>query len=141
MATTFKFFHDAALTNPIEAGDTLAGTHVAGASDYTDATIYFGSPAAGTKAQVNADPGVTGIIVSIADSNGGTGAPATELRLSLSPITGAETPGASLTLSHTVLSGVANAVRIYTRRTSALSTVGAYTDLSLTTQELIENPV
>lgn len=141
MPTTFKFFHDSALTNPIEAGDTLTGTHVSGASDYTDATIYFGSPAAGTKAQVNANPGVTGIVVSISDANAGTGSPASEFRLSLSPITGAETPGASLTLSHTVLSGVANAVPIYTRRTSALSAAGSYTDLTLTTQELIENPV
>jgi hypothetical protein len=141
MAITFGFFHDAALTNPIEAGDTLTGSHVAGASDYTDKTIYFGSAEIGTKAQVNADPGVTGIIVSIADADGGTGAATTEFRLSLSAITGAETPGASITLSHTVTSGVANAIPIYTRRTSAIAVAGSYTDISLTAQELIETPV
>lgn len=139
MATTFGFFHDSALTNPIEAGDTLTATQ-GGGLGAVDKTIYFGSPASGTKAQVNANPGVTGIEVSIADANAGTGAPATEFRLSLSPITGAETPGAALTLSHTVLSGVANAVPIYTRRTSALTTAGSYTDISLTAQELIELP-
>lgn len=142
MASSFKFYHDSALTNPIEAGDTLTATQeTAGSLGPVDKTIYFGSAVTGNKAQVNANPGVTAIIVSIADSNGATGAPATEFKLSLSAITGAETPGAALTLSTSVLSGVANAVPIYTRRTSAIAVAGSYTDISLTTQELIESPV
>lgn len=139
--TTFNFYHDAALTNLIEAGDTLTGSHVAGVADYTNKPIYFGSPATGTKAEVAANPGVTAVIVSIADADAGTGAPATEFRLSLSAITGSETPGAALTLSTSVLSGVANAVPIYTRRTGSLSVAGAFTDVTLTTQGLRETPV
>lgn len=139
--TTFTFFHDAALTNPIEAGDTLTGSHVSGAADFTDKTIYFGSPATGTKAEVTANPGVTAIEVSIADADGGSGTPATEFRLSLSAITGAETPGAALTLSTSVQSGVANAVPIHTRRTGSVSVAGNYSDISITTQNLRESPV
>ena len=142
MTISFAFFHDSALTQEITALDPLTATQdTAGLLSPVDKTIYFGSPVTGNKAQVNADPGVTAIIVDIVDANGATGAPDTEFKLSLSPITGAETAGASLTLSHTVNSGVANAVPIYTRRDSALTVAGSYTDISLQTQELIETPV
>jgi hypothetical protein len=142
MTISFAFFHDSALTQEITALDPLTATQdTAGLLSPVDKTIYFGSPVTGNKAQVNAVPGVTAIIVDIVDANGATGAPDTEFKLSLSPITGAETAGASLTLSHTVNSGVANAVPIYTRRDSALTVAGSYTDISLQTQELIETPV
>lgn len=142
MPISFKFFHDAALTSEITALNPLTATQeTSGALGPVNKTIYFGSTATGTKAQVVADPGVAAIVISVVDANAGTGAPATEFRLSLSPITGAETPGAALTLSHTHNSGVVNAVPIYTRRTSAVVVAGTYTDLTLQTNSLTELPV
>lgn len=142
MAISFKFYHDAALTSEITSGSPLTATQeTSGALGPVDKTIYFGSTVVGNKAQATTDPGVDPIVVSIADADAGTGAPTTEFKLSLSPITGAETAGASLSLSHTVTSGVANAVPIYTRRTSVLGTAGSYTDLTLQTVSLDETPV
>jgi hypothetical protein len=141
MTISFKGYHDAALTQEINIGAKLTGTHVVGATDPTDKTIYLGSTTTGNKLQAVSSPGTDPVVVSVADANAGTGAPASEFRLSLSPITGAETPGASLTLSHTLLSGVANAVPIYTRRTSALGVAGAYSDITLQTNAVVEAPV
>jgi hypothetical protein len=142
MATTFKFYHDSALTTEITSGNPMVANWVSGTTSYADQLIYFGSVASGTKAQDQTVPGTNPIVVSVADSNSGTGAPATEFKLALSSgaLAGA-TAGASLSLSNTVLSGVANAIPIYTRRTSALTVAGTYTDISLTTQTLIEKPV
>lgn len=143
MALSFKFYHDAALTSEITALNPLTATQdTAGGLGAVDKTIYFGSTATGTKAQVSANPGVTAISISIVDANAGTGSPASEIKLALSSggLAGA-TGGAALTLSHTVTSGVANAVPIFTRRASALVVAGTHTDLSLATQSLVELPV
>ncbi len=142
MAITFGFFHDSALTNPIESVDPLTATQDTGGSlGPVDKVIYFGSPTAGRVAKASSNPGVDSIVVSIADANAGTGAPATEFKLALSSgALATATAGASLTLSTSVTSGVANAVPIYTRRTSALTTVGTYTDIILTTNQLREEP-
>lgn len=143
MPFSFGFYHDAALTQPIDASNKLTATQAAGGGlGPVDKTIYFGSTATGMQAQDEASPGVTAISVSVADADAGTGAPATEFKLALSSA-GLDTAvaGAALALSHTVLSGVANAVPIYTRRTSAIAVAGSYTDISLTAQSLIETPV
>lgn len=143
MATSFKFYHDSALTSEITSGNPLTATQVtSGALPYVDKTIYFGSTATGMKAQVTSDPGVTAIAVSISDADGGTGSPSTEIKLASSPagLAGA-TAGAALTLTTQVLSGVSNAVPISVRRASVLTVAGAYTDLTLVTQDLTETPV
>lgn len=143
MATSFKFFHDAALTQEITSGNPLTATQeTGGALGPVDKTIYFGSTTAGTKVQAVSNPGVDPIVIDIVDANAGTGAPDTEIKLALSSgALASATGGASLSLSHTVNSGVANAVPIYTRRTSALTVAGVYTDVSLTTVSVIETPV
>ncbi|MCK9386073.1 MAG: hypothetical protein M0Q15_15800 [Nevskia sp.] len=142
MTISFKFYHDAALTQEITSGNPLTATQeTSGALGAVDKTIYLGSTVTGNKAQATSNPGVDPVVVSIADADAGTGAPATEFKLSLSPITGAETAGAALTLSATLLSGVANAIPIYTRRVSALAVAGSYTDLTLQTNSLNEIPV
>jgi len=91
---------------------------------------------------VSSNPGVTAIVVAVVDANALTGAPTSEFKLALSSggLTTA-VAGASLTLSTSILSGVANAVPIYTRRDSALLVAGSYTDITLETQTLIESPV
>ena len=141
MAISFKFYHDAALTQEINLGNPLAATQdVAGALPPVDKIIYLGSTIAANKVQAVSNPGVDPIIVSVVDAAPGSGAPSTEFRLSLSPITGAETPGAALTLSHTIIGSTADKVPIYTRRDSILATAGSYTDVSLQTNSLIETP-
>jgi hypothetical protein len=141
MAISFKFFHDAALTSEITALNPLSATQeTSGALGPVNKTIYFGATASGTKVRTTSNPGVDAIVISVIDTDAGTGAPATEFKTSLSPITGAETAGGALTLSHTVYSGVGNAIPIYTRRTSAVTTAGTYTDISLQTNSLTESP-
>lgn len=143
MATSFKFYHDSALTSEITSGNPLTAVQdTSGSSPVVDEVVYFGSTSTGLKAQVAADPGVTAIAVSIDDSAGGSGSPASEIKLATSLLgLDSATGGAALTLSTQVLSGVANAVPVYTRRDSAITVAGAYTDLSLITQNLVETPV
>jgi hypothetical protein len=142
MTITFKGYHDSALTQEITSGNPLTATHVVGATDPADRIVYFGSTASGKKLQAASSPGTDPVVVSVDDSASGSGAPATEFKLALSSggLAGA-TPGASLNLSATILSGVGNAVPIYTRRTSAVGTSGAYTDISLKTNAVVEAPV
>jgi len=143
MTISFKFFHDASLTQEITALNPLTATQDTGGSlGPVDKTIYLGSAVVGNKAQVAAAPGVDAIVASIVDADAGTGAPASEIKLALSA-GGLATAvaGASLALSTSITSGVANAVPIYTRRASALTVAGSYADLSLATQTLIETPV
>jgi hypothetical protein len=133
-ATSFKFYHDSSLTSEITSENPLDGDG--------DNLIYFGSTATGTQIQMVSDPGVDYIIVDIVDSDGGSGSPDTEFKLALSSGgLDTATAGASLTLSTTVTSGVANKVPIYTRRTTAITTAGTYTDLSFSVGPVIETAV
>ena len=143
MAISFKLYHDAALTQEITSGNPLTATQdAANLLPAVDKTIYFGSTVTGNKAQAVSSPGVDPITISIADADAGTGAPATEFKLALSAGgLATATPGAALSLSATINSGVANAVPIYTRRDSVLTVAGSYTDLSLQTNSLTEAPV
>lgn len=143
MALTFKFFHDSALTQEIDGGAPLTATQDSdGGIGPIDKIVYLGSPASGTQIQASSDPGVDPIVVSIEDADPGTGAPASEFRLALSSGgLASATPGAPLVLSHTLFSGTGNAVPIHTRRTSALTVPGVYTDLSLRTNSVTEGPV
>jgi hypothetical protein len=120
----------------------MPATHVSGVGTPVDTLIYFGSPDADTKLQRDTDPGTDPVVISIVDADASTGTPASEIKLALSSggLDGA-TGGASLTLSHTILSGAGNAVPIYTRRTSALTTLGNYDDLTLTAAGVLEFPV
>lgn len=143
MPTSWKFYHDAGLTQEIASGNTLAATQDGGISfGPVTKTIYFGSNNSASKAQVTANPGIDPVIVSIDDAAGGSGAPATEFKLALSAGgLSSAVAGASLSLSATLTGGVANAVPIYTQRSSALTVVGDYTDISLVSNHLTETPL
>lgn len=142
-ATTFRLYHDAALTQEITSGNPLTATQeTAGGLGPVDKTIYLGSTATGTKIRADSNPGVAAITLSVIDAASGSGAPTTQFKWGLS--TGARdaaTAGAALVLSHTINSGVGNAVPIYTRRTSALTTAGVYTDISFQSNAVTETPV
>lgn len=143
MAISLKFYHDSALTSEITALAPLTATQeTTGALPPVDKTIYLGSTVAGNKFQTNVNPGVDAIVVSVIDAAAGSGAPATEFKLALtSGGLASAVAGAALTLSTTINSGVANAVPIFTRRTSAITVAGSYTDVRLDTQTLAESPL
>ena len=143
MTISFTFYHDSALTEPITALNPLTATQdTAGVLGAVDKTIYLGSTLTGNQIQAVSDPGVDAIVISVVDADAVTGAPATEFKLALS--SGAldtAVAGDPLTLSHTITSGVVNAVPIYTRRDSALVVAGSYDDITLETNTVIETPV
>lgn len=147
-STTFGFFHDSALTQPISSPDVPADPKLTATQDTAnvlaavDKVIYLGSTSTTTKLQAASNPGVDAITVTPVDANAGTGAPATEFKLALSSggLAGA-TAGAALILSATITGGVANAIPIYTRRDSVLTTPGNYTDITLESNSVVEVPI
>lgn len=143
MAITFKFFHDSALTQEITSGNPIAATQdTTNTLGPVDKQIWFGSTASGTKARATSSPGVDQISVSIADAASGSGEPTTAVKLATaqSGLTGA-TAGAELNIGTQVLSGSANAFTLWCRIDDATLVAGSYTDLSLTTNNLDEDPV
>jgi len=143
MAITFGFFHDALLTQPVAGGTPIAATQAADNSiAAVDKPLWFGSPTPSKKAQVSSSPGVAQIAVSIADSAGGSGLATTAIKLATTQggLAGA-TAGAALNIGATVTSGTANAVALWARIDAPAIAAGVYTDLSLTTQTLVETTV
>lgn len=143
MPISFKFYHDSGLTQEITSANPLTATQdISGGLPAVDKVIYFGSTVSTNKAQATSNPGVDAIVVSLTDANTLSGSPTSEFKLALSAggLAGA-VAGASLSLSATVNGGVANAVPIHTRRSTALTTVGAYTDISLQTNSLTETAI
>jgi len=137
MALSFGFYADPALTTRLGSRLAFVQDHLAPAA--ADKVIYFGSPLPGKTCRANSSPGVAAITVSPTDAAPAAGLPASTLRLALSAAgLASATPGASLALPATVLSGVANAIPIHMRVLDSLHVVGVYNDLGLTTNQLIE---
>lgn len=131
--STWKFFADQGMTTqlaslPLQAADTGGSA---------DAVVYFGSTASGRTLQAASDPGTDPITITPIDADGGAGPAASALRLALSPagLDGA-TPGAAVSVGTSLASG--DAVAVYLRLTLGATAVGAYADLSLATNALIE---
>lgn len=143
MSTTWDFYADAGLTTLATGGATIAS----GAGP-TDRIIYFGSPVpgpsvefpdAGNTLQAASAPGTDPIQVSVVDAESGSGAASTAIAMALSSAALASaTPGAALTVGTTLNSGPAGAIPIYVRTTQGALTVGAYSDLSLETNAVVE---
>lgn len=131
---------DAGLTQPaaaIAATQTSDGTAAA-----VDRAYYLGSPVAGKQFQSASAPGADPIVLSLTDAASGSGVEAAHLRLATSQAgLAAATPGAALSLSHTLLSGVANAVAVWVRIDTPALADGAYEDVSFHTNSLVETNV
>ena len=113
MATTFKFYNDAALTDPFVLGTDYIGPIT---SPPQQTVIYFGSTDATKKLQAAAPgtPGTTPVYVTIEDAASSSGLEATDVKLADSvPNLASATGGADFSLTDTVLGGVANKVTIY----------------------------
>ena len=143
MAITFGFYLDAALTSLVSSGNPITAiqdtTNTLGP---VDTQLWFGSTTASKKARATSSPGVDQITVSIADANAGTGEPTTAVKLATaqSGLTGA-TAGAAPHIAPPLLSGTAHAVSSWCRIDDTTLTAGSYTDLSLTHNDVNEDPV
>lgn len=136
MAFVFGFFSDAALTTQINTA--LVFNQVAGSSTPDDKVVYYGGPT-GYQVKAQSDPGVDQITVSVVDAAGGSGSPASDVKLALTSggLAGA-TGGAALNLGTVINGGAANAVPVHIRVTDSTGMTGLNTDLGLTTNALYQ---
>lgn len=136
MAFNFGFFSDAALTTPIST--PLVFSQQIGASAPDDKVVYYGG-ATGYQVKAQSNPGVDQITVSVVDSAGGSGSPATDVKLALTNGgLASATGGAALNLGTVISGGTANAVPVHIRVTDSTAVTGLNTDLSLTTNALYQ---
>ena len=115
MATSFKFYKDAALTQLFVPGTDYIGPITANPQD---TVIYFGSTDATKKLQAASPgtPGTTPVYVTIEDADVGNDLEATDVKLaSTNGGLTAATAGADLSLTHTLLGGVSNAAEVHIR--------------------------
>ncbi len=131
--STFGFFSDAGLTTPVTSLRKYS-------TELGDKLVYFGSPATGKTLQDAEAPGTDLVLVSVVDAAGGTGLPASAVKLAAtSGGLATATPGAALSLGVLVASGTANAKPVHVRIDTSGGTVpNEYTDLSLQVQSVIE---
>jgi len=139
MAALSYIFSDSALTTPVDDATGLTAAAVTG--DSIDGVFYVGLTDASNQIQAQSDPGVDQITISISDSDGATGAAASEIKLALSNgALGSATGGASLDIGATIAGGSGNAVEVHWRWTNGAGS-GDYTDLSLDVPALVESAI
>lgn len=139
MAFSFGFFADPALTTPVDF--RVAIRQALGSATPGDICLWFGSPVVGSVCELDADPGVSAIPLSVVNATPGSGSPVTDIRLALSAASlFSATPGAPLALPVTVQGGSENAIAIHVRVSNSLTTTGQRDNLSLTLPLLLETP-
>ena len=139
MATSFKFHHDSLLTQPVGAGDPITATQ--GSDDSispVNKQLWFGSTSSGTSVQATSDPGTDQIVVTPSDGGGVLADTTITLASTLGGLDSA-TPGAPLSIGATVSGGTGSAVTFWMRIDTGTIAAGAYTDLSLETNDLTES--
>ena len=142
MATSFKFFHDAALTSEVTSANPIQISHVYPGGAASDVQLWLGCTDAALQTEADSDPGVDDIEISISDADGGgTGNASTAVKLATSQggLAGA-TAGAALAIGPRISGGVAGAFAFWLRFTNAATAAGAYTDIGLLTNTLRDSP-
>lgn len=130
---TFKVYNDANLTSEF-TGSLTANQNVDGSTGMQKFQKWIGSTAVGKTLQAESNPGVAQIVLSIVDAAPGSGHPATDISLALSsPGLDSATPGASLNLGTSILSGVANAKGFWIGMEDSTGVVGTSTELTVQT--------
>ena len=142
MAITFQFYHDSALTQAITSGNPITATQdTTNTLGPVDKQVWFGSTSVSVKARATSSPSVDQITVTPTDSASGSGEPNTAIKLATAQAgLTAATAGAALSIGTQVLSGSANAMTFWLRIDDATLTAGSYTDLSLLTNSINEDP-
>lgn len=137
MANSLKLYSDAGLSAEVTSIPAIQADD--GSVPAVVRHLYLGSALSGKTFQAVSNPGVDPIAVSIADSNGATGATPAKVKLALTEagLTSA-TPGAALNVGVTLLSGSANAVSVWVEINGTGLATGTYNDLSLTTTNTVE---
>lgn len=142
MAISFKFYYDAALTSEVNAANPIEISAIYPGGPYTDVQLWLGSATATNEVQAESDPGVDNISISIVDSDGallGNETTAVKLATSQGGLSGASA-GAALAVGATLYGGIAGAFPFWMRFDNAQALVGTYTDISLTTNSMLESP-
>ena len=142
MSTSFKFFHDAALTTAVSSANPIQISHIYPGGATTDVQLWLGCADADLVTEADSDPGVDDIEISISDGDGGgTGNASTAVKLATaqSGLAGA-TAGAALAVGPSISGGVAGAFAFWLRFSNAAATAGVYTDISLVTNTLRDSP-
>lgn len=135
MAITLKFYSDAGLTT--ELSGLSYSRDSAGASPADDRVVYLGSTVAGHT--IEAQDGVSDVLVQVVDSASGSGVPASAVKLALSSGgLAAAVAGAPLSLGASLTTGAGNSVAIHIRVATGALAIGLYTDLKLATNPLAE---
>lgn len=136
---TFDFFTDSALTSA--APTPIQFSHNSDFSDNPqDLQLFLGSLGSSVKIEANSNPGVDNITISVNDTSPASNHETTEIKLATTQGgLAAATPGASLTVGTSVLSGTANKFEFWVRVTNAVSTIGTITELSIDTNSLKES--
>lgn len=130
---TFKVYNDANLTSEF-TGLLTANQNVDGSTGMQKFQKWIGSVASGKTLQAESNPGVAQIVLSIVDAAAGSGHPSTDISLALTSVgLDSATPGASLNLGTSILSGVANAKEIWIGMEDSTGVVGTSTELSVQT--------
>lgn len=113
MATSFKFYTDAALTTEFTPGVDWLGPVTSPPQDFV---LYLGSTVSANKVEASSDPGIDQITISITDTDPGNNLEATDIKLATTNggLTGA-TGGASLDLGTVINGGSANAAEVHIR--------------------------
>lgn len=135
---TFAWYSDAGLTAPLVRADFVRGS----TATPVNRIAYFGSTDTGKKLENVDDPGVDPVQVTVVDSTVGPGVEAADVKLALS-FAGLDsaTGGAPLSIGTTILSGAANAVAVFIRITSAITTPSNNDDVSLQVLDWLESDV
>lgn len=135
--STFAWYSDAGLTAPLTRADFTRGS----TAEPVDKVVYFGSTSTDKQLQSSVTPGTDPLQVTVSDAAGG-GVAVGDIKLALSSIgLDSATGGAALNIGTTILSGSANAVPVFVRLTSALTTIGNYDDVSLSVADWVESDV
>jgi hypothetical protein len=122
---SFAFYLDSSLTQMVTSNvEVPEGTN--------DMRFYLGSTNASVKLQNATAPGVDSIVIAVEDTNPGSNAEASWIKLAFTQagLSGAS-GGASLSVGTTVYGGVSSAVPIWVRIANSLSGAASSTDLSL----------
>lgn len=137
MATSLKVYADAALSSVVYNPNILQ--KLDGTTGPVDLVFYFGSALTGKKIEALSNPGIDNIVLGVSDANASSGQSAAAVKLSATKAgLDTATAGASLSLGAQILSGAAGAVPVHARIQATLLTVGAYSGLSLNTNDLVE---
>lgn len=137
MAQTFGAYSNASLTTALTSiGKAFKDD---GSTGPVDVIFYIGSTTASKKILAASDPAIDAIPISVADSNGGTGQLATDIKLALSQgDLDTAVAGAAIDGPVQVLSGVPQALPVWMRLDPSNLAAGVYDDLSIEIGPVVE---